>query len=234
MQPHIPQSIEVLFILLTFSLLAITVFFVKRITGERKTTMKVFLAIFFWLSFLKIISGMDFFHDYESMPPRLFIAPLGCFIAIAILAFSKTFSSFLKSVPMHWLVYIQAFRIVMELILYLLAENGVIHERMTFKGMNFDILAGISALAVGWMVKQNKISKAWLLTWNFVCIGLLLNIVSIAALSTPYPFSIFKDEPVNTVIFYYPFVWLPGFVAPYALAMHVFTIKKAVENKNQR
>jgi len=114
----------------------------------------------------------------------------------------------------------------MEIILYTLAKNGVIHERLTFAGSNFDILAGISALAVGWMVQKNKIGKGWLITWNIACILLLMNIVLMAVLSTPYPFSIFKDEPVNFVVFYYPFIWLPGFVAPFALALHIFTLRK--------
>jgi hypothetical protein len=231
MQPHIPQFIEVLFILLTFFLLAVTVLAVRIISGDRKTTVKTFIILFLWLSFLKIISGMSFFHDFESMPPRLIIGPLSCIIAITVLAFSRSFGGFLKRVPLHWLVYVQGFRIVMEIILCLLAENGVIHERMTFTGLNFDILAGISALLVGWLVKKNKISRAGLIAWNIACVILLLNIVGIAALSTPYPFAVFRDEPVNTAVFYFPFIWLPGFVAPFALAMHVFTIRKVMLEK---
>lgn len=114
----------------------------------------------------------------------------------------------------------------MEIILYMLAVNGVIHERLSFGGRNFDILAGISALFVGRMVQRNKISMKGLVAWNVACILLLMNIVIMAVLSTPYPFSIFNDAPVNTVVFYYPFIWLPGFVAPFALAMHVFALRK--------
>ena len=137
MQDQTPESLQILFILLTFFLLAITVFSVKKISGDKKVTAKTFIILFFWLSFLKIISGMNFFHDYTSLPPRLMIAPLGCFIAIAILAFSKSFSEFLKKIPMHWLIYIQSFRIVMEIILYMLAQNNIINERLTFAGRNF-------------------------------------------------------------------------------------------------
>ncbi len=223
-----PQSLQTIFVLLTFILLAVTVLAVRKISEERKIAMKTFIIIFFWLSFLKIISGMNFMHNYSSMPPRLMIAPLGCFIAIIVLAASKKFSGFLKNVPMHWLIYIQSFRIVMEVVLYQLAQHGIIHERMTFAGSNFDILTGITAIPMGYLVQRNKISKNGLLAWNIFGIVLLLNIVSIALLSTPYPFSIFKDAPVNTIVFYFPFIWLPGFVAPFALAMHVFSIKKAV------
>ncbi|MCX6275657.1 MAG: hypothetical protein NTV09_10675 [Bacteroidetes bacterium] len=228
MQPSGPTAPEVIFLLLTFFLLGATVLAVGKVSGNRKITLRIFLAIFLWLSLLKIISGMNFFHNYSTMPPWLMIGPLGCLLAIVFLATSKSFSGFLQKVPLHWLIYIQGFRVVMELVLYHLAESGVIHQRMTFAGSNFDILAGITAFIVGWMVQKNKISKAGLITWNIICAGLLVNIIVIAALSTPYPFSIFKDEPVNTVIFYFPFVWLPGFVAPYALAMHVFAMKKVI------
>ena len=226
MQTLIPQSAEILFILLTFFLLAVTVIAVRMKAENRKTAFSVFLALFFWLSFLKLISGMEFLHNYSTLPPRLIIAPLPCLIAILVLAASKKFYDFLLKIPLHWLVYLQSFRILMEIILYMLAENGVIHERLSFAGRNFDILAGISAIIVGWLIQKNKISRGWLITWNIACILLLLNIVMMALLSTPYPFSVFKDEPVNTVVFYFPFIWLPGFVAPFALALHIFTLRK--------
>lgn len=231
MNPSVPQSIDIAFILLTFFLFVITVFCVRTITEDRKITLRVFLSLFFWLLFLKTISGMAFLHNYQSMPPRLMIAPLPCLIAIIVLASSKSFAQLLRRIPMHWLIYIQCYRIFVELILYSLAENGIIHHRMTFAGANFDILAGISALLIGWMVQKKKLSPNGLIAWNVAGILLLLNIVGIAILSTPYPISIFHDEPVNTVIFYFPFIWLPGFVAPFALAMHVFAIKKVLDEK---
>lgn len=226
METSLPPVAEILFVLLTFFLLAVTVIAVRMKAEKKTTALRVFLVVFFWLSFLKIISGMEFFHDYSSLPPRLMIAPFTCLVAIILLASSKSFSEFLRKVPLHWLVYIQSFRIFMEIILYMLAENGVIHQRLTFAGLNFDILAGITALIIGYMVQRNIISRAMLIAWNVACIILLMNIVIMAVLSTPYPFSVFRDEPVNTVVFFYPFIWLPGFVAPYALAMHVFTLKK--------
>jgi hypothetical protein len=226
MNTPLPPIPEILFVLLTFFLLAVTVIAVRMKAENKMTALRVFLVLFFWLSFLKIISGMEFFHDYVTMPPRLMIAPFSCLIAIIILTASKKFAGFLRKIPLHWLIYLQSFRILMEIILYMLAEHGVIHERLSFAGRNFDILAGISALLVGWLVQKNKITKPWLITWNIACILLLMNIVILAILSTPYPFSIFRDEPVNTVVFYYPFIWLPGFVAPFALALHLFSLRK--------
>ena len=58
--------------------------------------------------------------------------------------------------------------------------------------------------------------------------GLLLlgNIAAIAVLSTPLPFRFFMNEPANTIVFNFPFVWLPVFVVPFAALLHVLSIKK--------
>jgi len=95
MQNPLPQSAEILFIFLTFFLVAVTVIAVRRKAEKPRTALRVFLVLFFWLTFLKIISGMDFFHDYTSLPPRLLIAPLPCLLAIILLAASKKFYEFL-------------------------------------------------------------------------------------------------------------------------------------------
>src|SRR5436190_1241954 len=123
MQNSTPQIAEILFILLTFFLVAVTVIAVRKKAENARTALRVFLVLFFWLTFLKIISGMNFFHDYTSLPPRLMIAPFPCLVAIILLAASKKFYEFLKKIPLHWLIYLQSFRILMEIILYMLAEN---------------------------------------------------------------------------------------------------------------
>jgi hypothetical protein len=39
------------------------------------------------------------------------------------------------------------------------------------------------------------------------------------------------NEPANTVIAYFPFVWLPGFVVPVAYTLHLLSIKKCLLEK---
>ena len=98
---------------------------------------------------------------------------------------------------------------------------------MTFEGRNFDILVGITAPFIAYYC---FVKKSWplkvALVWNIAGVLLLANIVIVAVLSTPYPFRQFMNEPANTVIFSFPFVWLPGFVVPFALLLHLIAIRR--------
>jgi len=90
-----------------------------------------------------------------------------------------------------------------------------------------DILAGITAPIVGFFgVSKSKMGKTSLLVWNFVCLGLLLNIVINAILSAPSPFQQFGFDQPNVAILNFPFSWLPAFIVPLVLFAHLAAIRK--------
>lgn len=238
MQPEISNLLEVSFVLLTFILFALIVWAVKMIRlkrGEeqiraRKGTLKVGAVLIVWLMGLKQLAGMHFLDNWTSMPPHFLVLIVPPVTGILILFFSPKFNKFLEAVPAHWLVYMQSFRIIMELILWGLFLEGVIGKQMTFEGRNFDVLVGITALPVAYMIAKGKFkSKSGIIAWNVFGLILLANIVAVAILSTPLPFRVFTEGPPNTMIAYFPFVWLPGFVVPVAFAMHLFSIRKALQ-----
>ena len=109
-------------------------------------------------------------------------------------------------------------RIPVELILFSLFAYGVIPQLMTFEGRNFDIVAGITAPAIAyWGFTKKIIGSRWILLWNFISLGLLLNIVINAILSAPFPFQQFAFDQPNTAVLYFPFVLLPAFIVPVVL-----------------
>ena len=168
------------------------------------------------------------------MPPRLMLAVLPPLIFAIVIFSSNKINYLVKLVPQHWLIFIQSFRIVMELILLMLFLENVIPKQMTFEGRNFDILVGLTAILTGYFVYRKKISNNFIIAWNIFGLALLANIVVIAILSTPLPFRVFMNEPANTIIAYFPFVWLPGFVVPVAYTMHLLSIKKClIESKEK-
>ena len=101
---------------------------------------------------------------------------------------------------------------------------------MTFEGRNFDILSGLTAPIVyffGFIKKQ--LNKTILLLWNFICLGLLINIVFIAVLSAPFPFQKFAFDQPNIAVLYFPFTWLPACVVPLVLLSHLATIRQLLK-----
>lgn len=197
---------ELTFLVLVVGLLALA----ARAGGAR-----VGIALGVWLGLLALIAWSGFLTNYEALPPRLPLVALPALIGVVLLA-RRT-----ETLPLGWLIGFQSFRVVMELVLWQLFREGRVPVQMTFEGQNFDILVGLSAPLVAWGVTKWGWSHKALALWNFASLLLLVNIVVIAVLSVPGPLRQFHNEPANTIVASWPFIWLPGFVVPCALFGHL-------------
>ena len=116
---------------------------------------------------------------------------------------------------------------MVEILLWLGYLGGFVPPQMTFEWLNYDIIAGLTAILAGRVFFSNgRIRRTEAIIWNIFGIVLLINILLIAALSTPSPFQLFYIEPENTFVAYFPFIWIPGFFVPFALSMHLFSLKQ--------
>lgn len=230
-----PLHVSALFIMLVFGI-AFFYFISVYATGRKmnlsageagRNIFMSILCIFGWLMFTLVLTLTGILQNFDSMPPRILIVVLPPLFAIVLLVTSKKFMALSDQLNHFWLVYPQSFRIIVELILWMLYRYGMVPQQMTFEGRNLDVLTGLSAPFVAYYCFRKKTwSPKVALVWNIVGVLLLLNIVVVAVLSTPYPFRYFMNEPANRVIFGFPFVWLPGFVVPFALFMHVLSIHR--------
>lgn len=241
MNSEIPLISSALFLLLVLALLILILKQLREtllksdynLKQSKRVYVITFTGLIVWLIFLAMVAQMDFLKNFSSMPPRLAVVVLPPLLVVLGLTFSRKMLKLLKSVSLKSLIYVQTFRVLMEFILWLLYRQNIIPIQMTFEGYNYDILAGISAFIVAYYYGSGieLFNRKWfLIFWNVAGIALLANIVMIAVLSTPSPFRQFMNEPANTVIAYFPLVWLPGFVVPFALAMHLFSLKKLMSN----
>ena len=69
------------------------------------------------------------------------------------------------------------------------------------------------------------IGKKGLLIWNFICLGLLINILIIAVLSAQTPIQQLAFDQPNIGVTYFPFVWLPAVIVPIVLYAHLVSIR---------
>ncbi len=192
-----------------------------------------FICIVAWLAVQAVLSARNFFSDFSAIPPRLVLVPITGIFIILLVAFSKWFTELLKVIPPHWLVYFQSFRIAVELLLWLACIRGIVPQQMTFEGYNFDVLSGILALPVGWaLAKQKSYAKSLAIVYNVAGLLLLFNIVTIAVLSMPTPFRQFMNEPANTIVAYFPFIYLPGVLVVLAFAFHIFSLRQLIMKRS--
>jgi hypothetical protein len=105
---------------------------------------------------------------------------------------------------------------------------------MTFEGRNFDMLSGVLALVAGYVMwKYPSAAKRAGIIYNLIGLGLLLNIVIVAILSMPTPFRYFMNEPANTIVAWFPFIYLPGVLVVLAFAFHVFSLRQLLVHKEE-
>jgi len=241
MEPDYSPAVALSFIILLFGLLFLVLTGYRLAlknsgldtTERRRKVRMLMLPLLFWLLVLAKVSGMKFFHDWTAMPPRLMIAVLPPLLFAILLMRSGKVTRLLENIPHQWLIFIQSFRILMELILWKLFMEQLIPVQMTFEGSNFDIFSGILALPVAYLALRKKASLNLIMAYNIIGLLLLANILVIAILSAPLPVRMFMNEPSNTIVAYFPFVWLPGFVVPVAYTMHFLSLKKCIAEKRR-
>ena len=55
---------------------------------------------------------------------------------------------------------------------------------------------------------------------------LLINILVIAVLSMPTPLRYFMNEPANTLVGEFPFIYLPAVLVVIAMGLHIFSLRQ--------
>jgi len=117
-----------------------------------------------------------------------------------------------------------------EITLHWSATEKAVPELITFAGRNFDIVAGITAPIIYLTCFNGSLVKnRGMLNWNFICPGLLLNIVINAVLSAPFIFQQFAPDQPNIAVLYFPFVWLPSFIVMVVLLSHLVAIRRLLK-----
>src|SRR5436189_87673 len=145
------------------------------------------------------------------------VPPASTFLTAGFVAFPLLLcAALVVGLPVAVLVGSQVFRFPLELLMHRAYTEGVMPVQMSYSGRNLDILSGVSAGLLGLALARGPVPR-WLVTaWNLGGLALLVNIVTVAVISTPL-FRWFGDDKLNTWVTYPPFVWLPAVMVTAAL-----------------
>jgi hypothetical protein len=188
-----------------------------------------------WLALQTFIGISGFYTVKDTIPPRFLLLVLPPMLFIIGLFTTSKGRQFIDSIDIKTLTLLHSVRIPVEIILFWLFVNKTVPELMTFEGRNFDIISGLTAPIIfyfGFIRKQ--LDRKIILIWNFICLGLLINIVANAILSAPFPFQKFAFEQPNIAVLYFPFNWLPSCVVPLVLLSHLATIRQLLNDARKK
>ena len=194
--------------------------------NRRRALMTTVVVSAVWMVATWIAASSGVLRQWDATPPPLAFVVLGVAAIAAVIAFSSYGDRLTMGLPVAVLIAIQGFRLPLEMAMHEMYERGVMPVQMSYSGRNFDILTGISAFVVAWLVARG-IGGRWLvIVWNLLGLALLVNIVTIAILSTPL-FRYFGEDRLNVWVTYPPFVWLPAVMVLAALAGHLLIFRAA-------
>ena len=197
-----------------------------------RNSAKSLLVLIVWMTIQGLIGQTGFYTITSSIPPRFILLLLPPLVCIAILFTTARGRHYLDRLDLKSLTILHTIRIPVELVLFLLCLNKQVPQLMTFEGRNFDILAGLSAPFIAYFgFRKQMPDKTLLLIWNFISLGLVLNIVINAVLSAPFPFQRFGFDQPDIALLYFPYVWLPCCIVPLVILSHLASIRLLLKYK---
>lgn len=213
---------NILFIAITIA--ALLLFYCG--TGKNN---RILLVSLLWMTVAGILAYNGFFENNLAKPPRfLLVLLIAIFLSIYFYKIIKT-----ATLKPGYLIAIHILRLPVELSLYELFLSKQVPVIMTFKGWNFDILMGITAIALllYMLFTKRKLSRLFFAAWNIAGLIFLTFIVAIAIFSAPLPIQQFAFDQPNVAVAKFPFVYLPAYIVPVVFLSHLLLLKKIDSNK---
>jgi hypothetical protein len=183
------------------------------------------IGLALWLAYGGALGISGVVANTTILPPGLFYLLAPTIMLVMFMARSNVGRTIALGVPIYLLTGMQSFRLVVEAFLHLLWLDGRIPQMLTYSGANFDILIGISAPVIAWLIASRRISDRLALGWQVAGIALLANVAARAVMTSPGPLNLLATEVPNMAIGTFPFTFIPGLMVPLALLLHVLSIR---------
>jgi hypothetical protein len=192
----------------------------EHATVRRRRAMRVGSAVLAWLLVTALVAASGMLRRFDATPPPFAFLALAVGVIGVAVPCSPLGTLLVRGVPLWALVGFQVFRFPLELVMHRAYLEGVMPVQMSYAGQNYDIVTGITAGVLGLLLRRRTVSPWIVAAWNVLGFALLVNIVTIAIVSTPL-FEWFGKERVNVFVTYPPFVWLPAILVTAALMGHI-------------
>jgi hypothetical protein len=196
----------------------------KRTANRRTLIATALLAA--WLAYSGAMAGKGMLLDPEAFPPPLARIMLPGLLLVLFADFGGLGARLAKHLGYAALVGFHAFRLPLEGLLWWFYKQDRLPVQMTFEGRNLDILTGISAIILAVLVKRGIAGRKAVMIWNLAGLILLLNIMTVAILSLPGRLRLFHNEPANTLVLHFPYVWIPSVFVLAAFLGHLLVFRK--------
>jgi hypothetical protein len=182
-----------------------------------------------WTVYLSIMVKAGMFRELKSPPSIVLFAILPAFTVITIVNVAKRFRYIFDHSPVEWILYLQGFRIFVELLIHAIYKKGLGPVETTYEGYNFDIVSGITAILLARAYSKRLVSKKLVILWNIFGLLLLVNIVTIfnTLILKPRLWG-YSETPIHPDFATMPYLLIAGVFMPVAVFMHILCIRRCL------
>lgn len=198
---------------------------VRRGDLPRRAVWLAPLALSLWLVLWGAVAYSGVLDVWDGFPPRALPAVALLFATSVWFARSRVGTALAHSLSFRWLIGFQVFRFPLELMLHRAMVEGLMPPQMSFEGLNFDIVSGLSAGVIALVGAWVTLPRWVYWAFNVMGTALLAVVVTIAIVSIP-TFALFGPDRANTWVFGFPYLYLPAVMVQWALVGHLLVFRK--------
>ena len=202
----------------------------RCLTGRARLATVALLGI--WLAYASLLGITGIIARYHQLPPGIVLLILPIILTLLILTLGRPGAVLAHQIPLWLLLGFQLFRVGVELSLHHLWSLGLAPRIVTLEGGNIEILVALTAPAAARLVSLGPLGRRIAWGWNLAGLLSLGNVAFRAVLSAPGPLHFIHVEVPDIAILTYPFTFIPGFMAPLALALHILAFRAFSINGN--
>lgn len=177
------------------------------------------------LAYAALLGSTGVVERIDMFPPGIALLAVPLVLGVLLATLTGPGRVLASQIALPLLLGFQVFRFGVELTLHHLSSIGLAPRMMTLEGGNIEILVAATAPVAAWLVTRGPLGRKIAWTWNLVGLLSLGNIVGRAVLSSPGPLQLLHGEVPDMAILIYPFTFIPGFMVPLALALHVLAFR---------
>jgi hypothetical protein len=182
-----------------------------------------FLAVWFLLLAVSTLSGLYL----ESAAPRFLLYAVPSLLVVAALSRAPWLRAAVEAMPAWWIPALQTLRLGGGTTLFAGWAMGLAPWGLARTAGVGDILVGLGAALVAWALARGlRGARILALVWNALGLLDILHTLFRAVTSAPGPQRLFFEEPANAIPLVFPFVYLPGFIVPLTLLLHLLSIRQ--------
>jgi len=134
------------------------------------------------------------------------------------------FRAAILSVPAHWIIALQLFRVSGSVFLYVYLL-GLVPAAFALPAGIGDLVTGVLAVPVAWgLYKKSAGARKRAVWWNWLGIAELIVLVPLGLITSESPAQMVAFDAPNFVTSYWPSVLAPSFHVPLGILMHIYSL----------